>query len=77
VSLGAGVTSIGADAFSSCTLLDTVIFAAGSGISAQWNNIAFSTDDSNYSGDSLWTAYTTGSKPGTYTRSGTTWIQQP
>jgi hypothetical protein len=26
-------------------------------------------------GPSLWMAYTTGSKPGTHTRSGTTWTQ--
>jgi hypothetical protein len=55
-----------------------VIFASGSSISSAWSNETFSTHpNAFYSGDSLWTAYTTGSKPGTYTRSGTTWTQQP
>jgi hypothetical protein len=60
-----------------------VIFAAGSNITSTWGDQAFSTDDSGQyigggstdSGGSLWTAYTNGSKAGTYTLSGTTWTQ--
>jgi hypothetical protein len=49
-----------------------VTFGAGSNITTVWNNNAF--PDNSY-GDSLWAAYTTGSKAGAYTRDGTTWTQ--
>jgi hypothetical protein len=71
VTIEEGVTTIGSQAFSDCTDLTTVIFGEGSNITTQWYSSTFP----NYSGDSLWDAYITGSKAGTYTRNGNTWAQ--
>jgi hypothetical protein len=81
VTIGEGVTSIGNGAFSGCSGLSSVIFGAGSNITTAWSNYSFSFYNEGYNnysstGDSLWTAYTTGSKAGTYTRSDITWTQQ-
>jgi hypothetical protein len=70
VTIGVGVTSIGDSAFSSCNSLGSVTFTTGSNITTAWSEGTF------ISGSSLWTAYTTGSKAGTYTRSGSAWTQQ-
>jgi hypothetical protein len=75
VTIPGSVTSIELQAFIYCSALTTVIFGAGSNITTVWSDSTFSTSSSTYSGTSLWTAYTTGSKPGTYTRSGSTWTQ--
>jgi hypothetical protein len=74
VTIPGSVTSIGEYAFRDCSGLTRVIFGAGSNITTQWRNNAFSS--STDSGTSLWNAYSTRSKSGTYTRSGTTWTQQ-
>jgi hypothetical protein len=78
VTISGSVTSIGNQAFQSCDGLTSVIFGVGSNITTAWDNGAFSssTNSSDCSGDSLWAAYTAGSKAGTYTRSGSTWTQE-
>jgi hypothetical protein len=75
VTIPAGVTSIASSAFSGCSGLTSVIFGAGSNITTAWNNNSFP-DNYGSTGDNLWTAYTGGSKAGTYTRSDSTWTQQ-
>jgi hypothetical protein len=62
-------TNIEKYAFYSCSGLTSVVFRAGSDITTAWSDDAFP------SGNSLWTAYTSGTKAGTYTFSGTTWTQ--
>jgi hypothetical protein len=74
VTIPGSVTGIGMLAFQNCNVLTTVIFGAESDITSAWNANSFSTTSSP-SGSSLWTEYTTGSKAGTYTRSGATWTQ--
>jgi hypothetical protein len=69
VTIPGSVTSIGEYAFAGCSNLISVIFGVESNITTAWNNYAFS------SGSSLWNAYTTAPKQGTYTRSGDTWTQ--
>jgi hypothetical protein len=75
VTIPGSVTSIGQSAFGAAGLT-SVIFGAGSNITTAWNNDSFPDSNYGYTGDNLWTAYTTGSKPGTYTLSGSTWTQQ-
>jgi hypothetical protein len=78
VTIPGSVTSIGDSAFAYCSSLTSVIFGAGSNITTAWSNYSFPDNNYGYTGDSLWTAYTGGeSKPGTYTRSGSTWMQTP
>jgi hypothetical protein len=74
VTIPGSVTSIGSGAFFNCSNLTTVIFGAGSNITTAWSNNTFSSNSSS-SGDSLWAAYITGSKAGTYTRSDSIWTQ--
>jgi hypothetical protein len=69
------VTSIGDHAFAYCDGLTSVIFGAGSNITTAWGDNAFTDNSYDNSGNSLWAAYTAGSKAGTYTRSGETWTQ--
>jgi hypothetical protein len=82
VTIPSSVTSIGSYAFSGCTGLTSVTFGAGSNITTQWTNNAFGYYSSSsyyydyYTGDNLWTAYTGGIKPGTYTRVGADWTQK-
>jgi hypothetical protein len=78
VTIPGSVTSIGEQAFFGCSGLTSVIFGAGSNITTAWDNNAFGYyvyPTNYYTGNSLWNAYRTGSKPGTYTRSGTTWTR--
>jgi hypothetical protein len=70
------VTSIGGPVFADCNGLTSVTFGAGSNIITAWNSSAFPDNSLGDTGDSLWTAYTTGSKAGTYIRNGTTWTQE-
>jgi hypothetical protein len=78
VTIPNSVISIGDMAFAYCTALTTAIFATESNITTEWTDITFSSDDGmSPTGASLWTAYTDGSKAGTYTRDDTTWTQQP
>jgi hypothetical protein len=70
VTIPAWVTGIGASAFEGCSGLTSVTFG-GSNITTAWSNDTFPSD----TGNSLWTAYTTGSKAGTYTLSGNYWTQ--
>jgi hypothetical protein len=71
VTLPSALISIGNSAFQGCSDLTSVIFGAGSNITTAWDNSTF------FSGADLWNVYTSGSKPGTYTRDsgGTTWTQ--
>jgi hypothetical protein len=73
VSIPGSVTSIGYAAFADCSGLTSVTFGAGSSITTAWSNDTFYSN----TGSSLWTAYNTANKPGTYTRSGGTWTKQP
>jgi hypothetical protein len=75
VTIPGSVTSIGNEAFSGCTGLTSVIFGAGSDITTQWNSNTFS-GSSTASGTRLWNAYSSGTKPGTYTRYGDMWTQE-
>jgi hypothetical protein len=75
VTIPGSVTSIGYRAFYDCYNITTIIFGAGSNITTQWSNSSFPDDSSGETGNSLWTAYSAGIKPGTYTRSGSTWSQ--
>jgi hypothetical protein len=76
VTIEEGVISIGYLAFYRYSALISVTFGAGSNITTAWANNAFTDNNYDSTGDSLWTAYTTGgTKAGTYTRSGTTWTQ--
>jgi hypothetical protein len=77
VTIPANVTSIEDSAFGNCSALTSVTFETGSDITSAWNNYAFSHYSSGYvyTGNSLWAAYATGSKAGTYTRSGNEWTQ--
>jgi hypothetical protein len=70
ITLPSSLKTIGGYAFLGCYKLASVTFTTGSAIATQWNSYAFPSG----SGDSLWTAYTTG-KAGTYTRSGSTWTK--
>jgi hypothetical protein len=47
----------------------------GSNITTAWNNNAFPNNSTGQTGTDLWTKYTTGNKPGTYTRTGDIWTQ--
>jgi hypothetical protein len=89
VTLPASLTSIGSNTFNptllgdgnrtffGCDSLTSVVFAPGSNITTKWNDLAFPGISTNYvSGESLWMAYTSGSKAGTYVRSGNTWTQR-
>jgi hypothetical protein len=76
VTIPGSVTSIEEGAFARCSGLTSVTFEAGSSITTAWSYNTFSSTYFNFNGDSLWTAYTTGSKAGTYTRSGSIWTQQ-
>jgi hypothetical protein len=70
-----GVTSLGDGAFGACGLTG-VTFGADSNITTAWHNDTFQSNSGYGStGNSLWTAYTTGNKPGTYIRSGNTWAK--
>jgi hypothetical protein len=68
VTIPGSVTSIRYEAFR-YSGLTSVIFGAGSNITMRWSSDEFP------SADSLWTAYTAGTKAGTYTLSGDTWTQ--
>jgi hypothetical protein len=75
VTIPGSVTSIESYTFSRCSSLTSVTFGAGNNITTAWSDSTF---NSNYndSGNSLWAAYISGaSKAGTYTLSGTTWMQ--
>jgi hypothetical protein len=78
VTIPASVTSIGASAFAYCTVLTSVTFAEGSNITTQWNHNSFPGSPSESSTNvSLWTAYNTDSKAGTYIfTDNTNWIKQ-
>jgi hypothetical protein len=77
VTIPAGVTTIGYGAFYLCANLLTVIFAADSGITTEWDDNAFSVAGPG-TGDRLWNAYhTLGGGPGTYTWDGSNWSKQP
>jgi hypothetical protein len=75
VTIPGSVASIGTYAFAFCTGLTSVTFGADSNITTAWNNNSFPDSSYSYSGTNLWTAYTAGTKAGTYTRNGSTWAQ--